>query len=253
MSPHVIRVLAFFATALLWQPAIAAEIKLLAPGALRGTMTEVIPIFERTTGHRVQVEYGAAGALNQRVLKGEAADVAILTRAQIDQLMKQGRIASGHLPNVAKVGIGVFVKKGASRPDISSVANLKAALLAAKTVGYADPSAGAAGAHLAKTFEAMGLGSALKDKTRTFPPGDPLYKGVESGQAEIGFAPISEIVARSVLDLVGPVPGELQNYNQFAVGALAASSQQDAARELITYLISPSVTPVLKAKGLEPG
>ncbi len=254
MSRHAIRVLALFWLAFTAQPVAAAELKLLSPGALRSTMMEVIGIFERSSGHKVRIEYGAAGQLIQRVQKGEAADVVILTRGQIDLLAKQGRLASGPYPNVAKVGIGVAVKKGAARPDISSMAKFVGALSAAKTIGYADPSSGAAGAHLAKTFVAFGLSDALKDKTRTYPPGDPLYRGFEAGEVEIGFAPISEIVARSAtLDLVGPVPEELQRYNQFAAGALATGTLPDAARELITYLISSPVAKVLKAKGLEPG
>lgn len=238
--------------AVLSQAATSAEIKLLAPGALRTTLSEVIPTFEKSSGHSVKIEYGAAGPLAARVRKGEFSDAAILSRGEVNRLVKEGLIRAGDNPNVARVGVGVMVRKGHRKPDISSVENLKSALRGAKSIGIADPKLGAAGAYLVKIFSSWGMEDELKTKIRALPPGSGLYAGVEKGVAEIGFAPISEIMARSSsLDLVGPLPADIQSYNQFAAGVLAASRQPELADSLIRFLMSPDITPVLKRNGLE--
>ncbi len=235
-----------------FQPAASAEIKLLAPGALRSTLIEVIPAFETESGHTVKIVYAAAGPLAVRVRKGEPADTAILSRAEIDRLAKEGLIRAGDNPDIAKVGIGVMVRRGDAKPDISSVDNLKAALRKAKTIGIADPSQGAAGAYLAKTFATWGMDDELKPKIRALPPGGGLYAGIEKGVAEIGFAPVSEILARkNTLDLVGPVPANMQSYNRFAAGIFTTSTEPVAAANLIRFLTSELITPVLKRNGLE--
>ena len=230
----------------------SAEIKLLAPGALRSTLEEVIPSFEKETGHNVTVSYGAAGPLAGRVRKGEFADAAILERAEMARLAKEGMIRAGDNPDIAKVGIGIMVRKGQPKPDISTLDNLKAMLRRVTTIGVADPTQGAAGAYLVKTFSSWGMENELKVKIRALPPGAGLYAGVENGVAEIGFAPISEILARkSTLDLVGPVPAEMQNYNRFAGGVLVVSKEPDAAVSLISFLTSPKIAPILERNGLE--
>ena len=234
------------------QPVLSAEIKVLSPGALRSTMIEVIPVFEKETGHSVSIEYAAAGPLAGRVRKGAIADVAILSRAEIDRLAKEGLIRGGENPDIAAVGIGVMVRKGQPKPDISTVDNLKAALRRAKTIGLADPAQGAAGAYLVKTFASWGIEDELKPKIRALPPGDGLYAGVEQGAAEIGFAPISEILARkNTLEVVGPIPSSIQSYNRFAGGILTASKEQTASTALLSFMRSAQVAPILRRNGLE--
>lgn len=234
------------------QSATSAEIKILSPGALRSTLMEVVPTFEKETGHSVQIQYAAAGPLAGRISKGEVADVAILSRADVDRLVKDGLIRGGDNPDIARVGIGVMVRKGAQKPDISNVDNLKAALRSAKTIGIANPTQGAAGAYLAKTFTLWGMDEELKPKIRALTPGDGLYAGVEKGVAEIGFAPVSEILARKdTLELVGPVPADMQSYNLFAAGVLVVSKEPSAAAALLRFLTSAPVAPVLQQNGLE--
>ncbi|MFN3889730.1 MAG: molybdate ABC transporter substrate-binding protein [Beijerinckiaceae bacterium] len=235
------------------QSAVAAEIKLLAPGALRSTLNEVAPLFQKESGHSLSIAYAAAGPLAARVRKGEAADAAILSRAEIYNLRKEGLIRDEPTPDVARVGIGIMVRKGAPRPDISTLDSLQSALRTAKTIGIADPAQGAAGAHLMKTFASWGMINELSSKIRALPPGDGLYAGVETGEAEIGFAPISEILARrGTLDLIGPAPSAIQNYNRFAAGVLTSSREPEAATALITFLSSARIDEVLRKNGLEP-
>lgn len=230
----------------------SAKLTVLAPGALRSTLTEVMPALEAETGMKVKAQYASAGQLAERVKKGEAADVAILTRAQIDSLVKSGHVLSGHTPNIAKVGIGAMVKKGDPRPAIATVEDLKNTLRQAKSVGIADPKRGAAGAHLNRVFQKWGILNELEGKLRPLPPGAGLYKAVEAGDVAIAFAPISEIMARAkTLDFVGPVPPEVQNYNQFAAGVVKGSSDGPAGERFIKFLTTDKVASVLRKKGLE--
>jgi molybdate transport system substrate-binding protein len=234
------------------QTATAAEIKLLAPGALHSTLDEVIPKFEREAGHTVKIEYGPAGPLAARVRKGESADAAILSRAEVGRLVKEGLLRGGDNPDIARVGIGVMVRKGQPKPDISSIDKLKAALRSANTIGVGDPTQGAASAYLFKTFSSWGMDDELKPKIRVLPLGSGLYGGIEKGVAELGFAPVSEILARkNTLELVGPVPADMQMYNRFAAGVLVSAKEPAAAASLIRYLTAAEIAPVLQRNGLE--
>ena len=234
-------------------PALATELKIFAPGALSSTLVDILPAFEKENGYVVRIEYGAAGPLAARVRKGEAADAAVLSRAEITSLSKEGIVKAGITPDVARVGIGIMVRKGQPKPDVSSVDNLKRTLMNATSVGIADPAQGAAGAHLVKVFTSWGMMDELAPKIRALPPGSGLYAGVETGIAELGFAPISEILARQkTLEYVGPVPAAMQNYNRFAGGVLTASKQPEAARKLIEFLASDRTADALRRHGLEP-
>lgn len=186
----------FLIVALTTYPAYATELKLFVPGALRSTLADVLPAFEKEHGHSVQTEYGAAGPLAARVRKGDAADAAVLSRAEIIRLSKEGIVIEGLTPDVARVGIGIMVRKGQPKPDVSSVENLKRTLMEASSIGIADPAQGAAGAHLVKVFTSWGMMDELAPKIRALPPGSGLYAGVEKGTAELGFAPISDLLTR---------------------------------------------------------
>ena len=228
-------------------PALATELKLFAPGALRSTLMDVLPAFEKENRYVVKIEYGAAGPLAARVRKGDAADAAVLSRAEITSLSKEGIVKAGLTPDVARVGIGIMVRKGQLKPDISSVENLKRALMNASSIGLADPAQGAAGAHLVKVFTSWGMMDELAPKIRALPPGSGLYAAIENGTAEIGFSPVSEILARQkTLDYVGPVPAAMQNYNRFAGGVLTASKQPEAAAKLIEFLASDPIADALR-------
>jgi molybdate transport system substrate-binding protein len=245
----------FFATALVIASAgmaDAAEIKALFPVTLRPTAAQVIAQFEKSSGHKVTITFGTAGAVAASVQKGEAADVVITALPQIGDLERQGKIAGGRVI-LAKVGVGVFIRKGAPRPDIGSVDALKASLLAA-TIVYTDPSAGGpVGIYVAKLLDRLGIGAAMKPRTKLTRGGDANNDAVANGESEIGFNMINEIMIDPRVDLVGPLPPPIQDYTTFAAGIVAASTQQDAGRALIGFLSSPSVLAVMRRLGFEPG
>ena len=230
----------------------AAEIKLLCAVALQPAMVVLIPDFEKSSGHKVTIAYGTAGAVVDRVQKGEAADIVISSVPLIDQLQAQGRVVASSRVNIAKVGVGVFVRKGAAKPDISSPDAFTRSMLAARSIAYPDPAGGgASGIYVASLLERLGIAVAMQPKTKLLPPSEVLYASVASGDVEIGFNQISEILAQSTIELVGPLPAPIQNYTQFAPGIVTDSSQADAGRALVTFLASPASQTVLKAKGFE--
>jgi len=170
----------------------------------------------------------------------------------IDQLQAQGKVVAGSRVNIAKVGVGVFVRKGAAKPDISSADAFKRSMLAARSIAYPDPAGGgASGIYVASLLERLGIAVEMKPKTKLFPPAEVLYASVASGDVEIGFNQISEVLAQPTVEFAGPLPSAIQNYTQFAPGIVTGSSQTDAGRALVTFLSSPAAQTVLKAKGFE--
>jgi molybdate transport system substrate-binding protein len=233
-------------------PARAAEVKVLAALALQSSLKELLPEFEKSSGHKVTIAYGPAGALVGRVQKGEDVDVAIVLGAQVDNLMKEGKLAAGSRTDVAKVGISAFVRKGAAKPDISSLDAFKRAVAAAKLIAYVDPATGgASGIYMARLFDRLGLAAELTPKTKLTPPPPAAFAAVANGDAELGFNQTSEILAAQGVDLVGPLPAEIQNYSVFAAGIAATSGQADAAKAFIGFLSSPPAAAAMKAKGFE--
>jgi molybdate transport system substrate-binding protein len=229
----------------------AAEIKLLSASALHPVIDALLPDFEKSSGHKVTVAYGTAGAVADRVQKGEAADVVLSSVPMIDRLQGQGKIVAGDRAIIAKVGVGAFVRKGAAKPDISSPGAFKRAMLAAKSIAYPDPAGGgASGIYVASLLEKLGIAAEMKPKTKLSTLGT-LYASVANGEVEIGFNQVSEILAQPSVELVGPLPSAIQNYTQFAPGIVTGSNQVDAGRALVTFLSSPAAQHVLKAKGFE--
>ena len=229
-----------------------AEIRLLCAVALQPAMVALIPDFEKSSGHKVTIAYGTAGAVANRVQKGEAADIVINAGPLIDQLQAQGKVVADSRVTIAKVGIGVFVRKGAAKPDIGSADAFKRSMLAARSIAYPDPAGGgASGIYVASLFERLGIAAEMKPKTKLFPPTEVLYASVASGEVEIGFNQISEILAQPTVELAGPLPSAIQNYTQFAPGIVSSSSQIDVARALVAFLSAPAAQAVLKAKGFE--
>jgi molybdate transport system substrate-binding protein len=229
----------------------AAEIKLLCASALHPVIDALMPDFEKSSGHKVTVAYGTAGAVADSVQKGEAADIAISSVPMIDRLQAQGKVVAGDRVIIAKVGVGVFVRKGAMKPDLSSADAFKRSMLAARSIAYPDPAGGgASGIYVASLLERLGIAAEMKPKTKLSTLGT-LYASVASGEVEIGFNQVSEILAQPTVELAGPLPPEIQNYTQFLPGVVTGSSQANAARALVTFLYSPAAKTVLKTKGFE--
>jgi molybdate transport system substrate-binding protein len=231
--------------------AVAAEVKLLCAVALHPAVDELIPDFEKSTGHKVTVVYGTAGAVVDRVEKGEPADVVISAVPLIDRLHREGKVTRVGDGPIAKVGVGAFVRRGAAKPDISSVDAFKRTMLAAKSVAYPDPAGGgASGIYVASLLERLGIADEMKPKTRLSTLG-ALYASVANGEVEIGFNQVSEILAQPTIELIAPLPPAIQHYTQFAPGVVSGSSPAEAAKAFVTFLSSAPAQVVLKAKGFE--
>jgi molybdate transport system substrate-binding protein len=235
------------------EPAKATEIHVLSAAALRSSLNEILPDFERSSTYKTKAEFGTAGALVLRIEKDHQADVAIVTGGQIDQLQDQGKIIAGSKANIASVGIGIFTRRDALKPKIGSIEAFKRALLAAKSIGHIDPSAGApSGAFVARLLSSLDIASDLKPKIKSLPTGPAMFRAVAGGDVDIAFGQVTEIMEWPSVQLVGPLPSAIQNYTSFAVGIVARSEHQDPAKSLISFLRSPSAAAVMKAKGLEP-
>jgi len=231
----------------------AAEIRFFCPIAMKGVMPDLVPQFERSSGHKVTIEYGTVGALVDRLLKDESADVTIVSGPRHEDLQKQGKIVAGSRLDIATVGVGVFVRAGAPKPNIGSVDAFKRTLLTAKSVSYGDPAGGGvSGIHMTGLVERLGIAADMKTKTKLFPNSQAVLEAVAKGDAEMGIGLTSDTALMSGVDLVGALPAEIQNLTLYAAGILASSKQADAAKALINFFSSPAAQAVLKAKGFEP-
>jgi molybdate transport system substrate-binding protein len=232
--------------------AYAADVKVLSAGAFKQIVLAMQPAFEKQTGHRLIVDNDTVGALMKRIEGGEAFDVAVLSPGAVDELIAKGKAAPGSRINLARVGIGVMVKDGAPKPDVSTVEAFKQAVLAAKTVAFIDPaSGGSSGIYLVKLFDQMGIGDQVKAKAK-LKQGGYVADLIVSGVAELGIHQISEIVPAKGVTLVAPLPKEIQNYTVYAAGLSATTTQGDAAKALIKVLSGPPAADLLRAKGMEP-
>lgn len=234
----------------MWSDAKAAELKGLFPGSLKETVAAVVPQFERSSGNKVTVVFSTAGAVATKVRNGEPADLAISSAQQIAELQKQGKVVTSQ--GIAKVGVGVLIRKGAPKPDISNVDALKATLLSAKAISYTDPALGGpVGIYVAQLLDQLGIGAAMKSKTKLSGPGAAVGTTVVNGEADLGFIMVNEILADPRVELVGPLPKSVQKYTQFAAGVVATSMQQDVAKALSRYLASSSTLAIMKKLGFE--
>src|SRR5215475_3193532 len=232
--------------------AAAAEIKVLTAGAFKQVLLALVPDFEKQTGHKVTVDNDTVGALTKRIEGGEAFDLAVLTPAAVNDLSSKGKFVAGSRTNLARVGVGVMVKDGTPKPDISSVAAFKQALLAAKSVAYLDPAAGrSSGIYVAGLLDKLGVAAEVKPKAKLI-PGGAVAEHIARGEAELGIHQISEILHVQGVTLVGPLPAEIQNYTVYAAGLGAQAKEGDAAKALLKTLTSPAAAEVLKSKGMEP-
>jgi molybdate transport system substrate-binding protein len=223
----------------------------LTAGAFKPVVMELVPDFERETGHTVVVENDTAGALTRRIAEGEPFDLVVLTPAALGQLAKTGRVVASTVSRLAQVGIGVAVRAGSPAPAIDTVAAFERALLEARALAYIDPAAGgSSGIYLSGLFEKMGLASRIAPKA-VLVPGGLVAERVVSGEAEIGIHQISEILAVPGATLVGPIPAEIQNYTVYAGAIGAGARDADAAQALLSLLGSSRARAVLKAKGME--
>ena len=228
----------------------AAEVFVICGGGIRSMMDELGQQFERKSGHKLTVSYGISSQLGAQIEGGARFDLAILTEPVPEQMVKQGRVR-GPLVRIAQVGIGVAIRKGASKPDISSSEAFKRALLEAKSISYASQSA--SGLHLAKVIERLGIADAIKSKARLAPGGAiDVVEPVARGEVELGISAMTDILATPGAEVLGPLPPELQHYVVFTGGVAVGSAEPTAAKTLIDFLTSPASAAVIRSKGIEP-
>jgi molybdate transport system substrate-binding protein len=214
-------------------------------------MEDLGPQFERATGHKLVVWYGVTGPIRRRMAAGEPFDLAMLG-SLMDEYIKQGTIAADTRTEIARDGLGVAGRAGAPKPDISSVEAFKRALLNAKSVAY-NPE-GAAGIHAVSVFQRLGIAEQMAAKAKPVASGSGrgVSQVVAEGNAELGFAFTNSIRSADGVELVGPLPPELQRYSRVFAGVATAAKQPDAAKALIKFLTTPAAAAVIMAKGMEP-
>ena len=232
----------------------AAEVRVMISGGLTAAYKELVPEFERATGNKVLTAYGPSmgttvNAIPVRLERGEPVDVLIMVGYALGDLVKQGKVIADSRLDLVKSPIGIAVKSGAPKPDISSAEAVKRALLAAKSVAYSDS---ASGVYVStEMFAKLGIADEMKDKARKI-PATPVGEIVAHGDAEIGLQQISELKPVAGIDIVGPLPDELQKITVFSAGIATVSKEPEAGKALIKFLASPAARDVIVKSGMEP-
>jgi len=226
-----------------------AQLKLFTSNSMRGVLGQLIPEFERESGRKVDVSFDPAKIMLRRIASGEAADLAILSKGAIDSLADEGKIDADTRRTLARCGVGIAVRSGARKPDISSVDALKRALLEAKSIAYTIE--GASGIYFAGLIERLGVANEVKAKARTV-PGGLTGELVERGEAELAVQQMPELLAVRGVDLVGPLPQQVQNISIVTAGIFASAKNRDGAKAFLEFLATPAYTRVFRARGLEP-
>jgi molybdate transport system substrate-binding protein len=234
--------------------AYAEDIKVVTSGAFTAAYLELVPEFQRATRHKVETAFGASmgnapDSIPVRLQRGEPVDVVILAAQALDELITQGKVVPGSRVDLARSSIGMAVRAGAPRPDISSVAALKRTLREARSIAY---SASASGTYLStELFHRLGIADEIKAKSRRI-ESERVGTVVARGDAEIGFQQISELIGIPGIDYVGPLPPEVQRVTVFSAGIAAGAAAPAAARALIAFLASPPAAAAIAKSGLEP-
>jgi molybdate transport system substrate-binding protein len=225
----------------------AAELKVVSTIGVKPALPDIVANFERSTGHKVAITWGNAATLKTRYLEGETADVAVLTAAAIDDLIKAGKI-SGDRVDLCRSGIGLGIKAGMPKPDISTPEALKRTLLAAKSVGWSTQ--GASGVHFVKVIEQLGIAAEMKAKHKetTGVVGELIAKG----EAEIGVQQIPELAAVPGVEVIGPLPGNLQIITMFSAALDSKAATNEAAKAFLKFIAAPGAATAYKGKGLDP-
>jgi molybdate transport system substrate-binding protein len=235
----------------------AADIKVLSSGSMKAALSRLLSDYQTSSGNTATIEYGPAGAIVGRIQKDEAADVVIVSRSQLQKLASNSNVVQGSLVDIAGIALGVAVRKGAPKPDISNVEAFKRALLSARSIGYRDPATGStSGIYTASLLERLGLAQDLKpklhlDRSEGDVP-ENVFLGVANGAVDMQIGQITEIVIAPGVDLAGPLPSEIQNTTVMTAGIVTTSQAPAAAKAFVSFMSSPSAAGVLKASGFQP-
>jgi molybdate transport system substrate-binding protein len=227
----------------------AAELKVVSGNGMRAAVQELVAQFERASGHKVALHFEVNAALKRKIEAGEAFDVAVLNPPVLDDLIKQGKVVADTRAEIGRAGLGVAVRAGAPKPDISTVEAFKKTLLAVKSVAY--PGEGASGRYFVSVVERLGIAAEMKDKLKPMAAEDTV-EVVARGEADMVVVVATRITGVEGVDRVGPLPAELQTVIGFAAGVSSAAKEPEAGKALIRFLSAPAAAPTLRAKGVEP-
>jgi len=228
-----------------------AELVVFSTIGVRSAAEQLFAQFDKAS-HKLTVTWGTAPMLVKRIEDGDTADVVVLSRAGIVALQKQGKIAPGTDITLASSGVGIAVKAGAPKPDISTPEALKRTLLAAKSIAYSEPSAGgASGVYFAKLLERLGIAEAMKPKTKYPPPGGFSANLLMTGEAELAVQQKPELLHVAGVEVIGLLPGDLNVVTEFAVATMAGCKNGETGKALIKMLQSPEAIAVFRSKGLD--
>jgi molybdate transport system substrate-binding protein len=252
-SPRALaQICALFACIVFAAGAAAAEIKIISAGALAQPLRELVPQYEKETGDKVTVVYGNAGAVRERLEKGEACDLALMPAEGIADAESRGWIRPGTRRDLAQVSIGVAVKSGTTPPDIATPDALKRALLAAKAVAYSDPARASSGKHFdTVVLPALGIAAEVRAKAKLQTEGSSA-EFVRRGEADIAVQQVSELLPVEGVSVIGLLPASLQKATVYSAVGCARAASPDAAQKLVAFLGSPPSKAVFKAKGMDP-
>jgi molybdate transport system substrate-binding protein len=230
----------------------AAEIDAMITTAMKAAVDELAPPFERASGHVLRITYGPSGGLARRLNAGEAVDLVVVDSKALDELIKQGKVVRGRT-DLARTGIGIAVRKGAPKPDVSSPEALKRVLLAAKSIAHTAPAGGGVtAAHVMGVFEKLGIAAEVTPNVKLAAggPNGRVSVLVSSGEAEIGLQQVSELMSNPQVEVIGMLPAELQQMTTYSAGTTTTARQVEAAQAFIRHLAAPAAMTIYKTKGL---
>jgi molybdate transport system substrate-binding protein len=227
----------------------ASPIRIISSMATKQVLADLIALYRQAQPDAV-IELESVGGVDaaKRVQADEAFDIVALASNAVAQLTTDGKVVAGSTVDVVRSGVALAVRRGAPHPDIGSEAAVKQAVLAARTLGY---STGPSGVQLAKLFERWGIAEQIKDRIVTAPPGVPVGSLVAQGEVELGFQQLSELMSLEGIDVLGPLPADIQIITTFSAGLASASTQPDAVRALLAFLVSPATAPTKQRNGME--
>jgi molybdate transport system substrate-binding protein len=228
----------------------AAELKVLSTQATEDTYRELVPQFEKATGHKVATIFTGTLDAQKRLAAGENYDMIIMASPAIDAQIKAGKVVSGSRVDLAKSGVGAAVPKGAPKPDISTTEALKKTLLAAKSIGY---STGPSGVYMISLFEKLGLMDEVKPKLKQTPTGVFVGTIIANREVEVGFQQVSEVGNFPGVDYIGPLPADVQQMTVFSSGIVVDAKEAEPARALVKFLTTPEAGAAFRKRGMEPG
>ena len=230
-----------------------AEVTLIAPGGIRAAVEQMIPDFERATGHKVKATFGSGGGTKERVIKGEPFDVPIV-QPPLEPVIASGHVVAASETPLATVSMGVAVRTGAPKPDISTADAVRRLLVGSKAFAYPNAASGAAaGVSVDETLRKLGITEAMQPKIKLGQGGRGAMELVAKGEADIGLTFISEIITEPGVEVVGPLPRDISTPTALVGFVSAHSKEPEAAKALLRYLSSPEAAAVYRARGMEPG